>query len=766
MNGITNGEFGVREYENALESIKADEDFSAANSVDPLRSSAPVPSPNFYEKLKHKTGLGPSTLSIIEEAERRGIPWQRMNEYSKIRLGFGKNQKIIRATITGNTGCIATETADDKFETKALLKTAQIPVPRGIVCTSVNDLPDAIKEIGFPVVLKPLNANQGRGVTVAVESLEKAEKAFIHARHYSKDILVEQFVEGHDHRLLVIGGKLIAASRRQPAHVVGDGEHTISELISKTNREPGRGEGHESLLTKISADCDTENILKKQNYTLESVLPPGETVILKSTANLSTGGAATDVTSEVHPANVFMAERIAAIIALDICGIDLIAKDLQTPLTENGGAVIEVNAAPGLRMHLSPTNENPGRVASAIVDMLFPENSNPRIPIFAVTGTNGKTTTTRLLRHIAKSCGRTVGYTTTDGIYIGDFQIASGDCSGPTSASLILNDPTVDFAVLETARGGLLRSGLAFDYCDVGVLTNVAADHLGLKNINTLEELAEVKSTVVRNVKPDGWAVLNADDVNCVKISKTLHCNVAYFSLNANNALITEHTSNGGLAAFVSDESIVLQKGTDKNILGNVSDFPLTLNGTSKCMTANILAASAAAFAYGFTVEHISAALRNFAPCPELTPGRMNFFKVADFDVLVDYAHNPHGLRALQDYLSHKEARRKIGIIAAVGDRRDEDIRELAQIAADMFDHIIVRQEHSLRGRELADMNRLMIAGMNKGKRSTGYALIPDEEEAIRHALSIAQAGDLLVALSDNYPKVIKIVQEFQQQYA
>jgi len=761
MNGKNRQPPDLSEYEAALENINSDEDFSVPDTEGLQTENPLVPSPNFYEQAKHKTGLGPSTLSIIEEAERRGIPWQRLNERSKIRLGFGTKQKIIRATITGDTGCIATETADDKFETKILLQKTQIPVPRGIVCKSLAELQKAVEEIGFPIVIKPLDANQGKGVTVAIESIEMAEEAFIHAQKFSSDVLVENYIAGHDHRLLVIDGKLVAASRRQPAHVVGNGTNTISELIEEINKEPGRGDGHEALLTKITLDCDTENLLKKNNLSLETVLLPGETLVLKSTANLSTGGTATDVTAEVHPANVFMAERIAAIIGLDICGIDLVAKDLHTPLTENGGAVIEVNAAPGLRMHLSPSNENPGKVAAAIVDMLFPGESNGRIPVFAVTGTNGKTTTTRLLRYIAKSCGHMVGYTTTDGIYIGDFQIAAGDCSGPTSASLVLSDPMVDFAVLETARGGLLRSGLAFDFCDVGILTNIAADHLGLKNINTLEELAEVRATVVRNVKPEGWAVINAEDIHCLNISKTLSCNIAYFSLDADHSEILKHLANGGLAAFVSDDRIIIQKDDEENVLGTLSEFPLTLNGTSRCMTANILAAAAGAFAYGFTAKQISSALRNFSPCPELTPGRMNFFKVRDFEVLVDYAHNPHGLTALQDYFCHSSQRRKIGIVAAVGDRRNEDIIELARIAANMFDHIIVRQEHSLRGRELAEMNSLMIEGMKKGKRCAGYELIPDEEDAIRHALSIARTSDLVVALSDNYQNVTKIVQEF-----
>lgn len=552
-------------------------------------------------KLQNTDGLGPSTLSIIDEAQRRGIPWRRMNDFSKILLGHGKHQQRIRATITGKTSCIAVETVDDKFETKMLLDRASIPVPEGAVCTSLEELRKAVESLGYPLVVKPVDANHGRGVLINITALKTAEEAFAYAQTYSSEIIVEKYIEGEDYRILVVGGKLIAAAHRIPAHVVGDGKSTVRQLIEETNRQSERGEGHEAALTKISLDYDTDRQLQNINFNLESIPHQGEKVVLKSTANLSTGGTGVDVTDEIHPANRFMAERIAALVGLDICGIDVIAPDLKSPVSENGGAVIEVNAAPGFRMHLSPSGGKPRNVASAVVDMLFPTQAKSRIPIFAVTGTNGKTTTTRLLAHIVQSCGFVPGYTTTDGIYIAGHKVESGDCSGPSSASVVLSDPMVEFAVLETARGGLLRAGLAFDYCDVAVLTNIAADHLGLKNINTLEELAEVKAAVVRSVKETGSAVLNAEDHRCVNIAKTLTCKVAYFCLDSSNEVIKDHISKGGLVTTIEDESLVIYFENQRIILAKVKEIPFTLKGTSKCMTANILAATAAAFAYGFT---------------------------------------------------------------------------------------------------------------------------------------------------------------------
>lgn len=746
----------------AIDVSSAEKDVIADHSEVQQEKKIPLVLHSALAALQNTEGLGPSSLSIVQEAAKRGIPWRRMNDNCKILFGYGKNQQIIRATITGKTSCIAVETVDDKFETKKILETFSIPVPQGAVCCTAEEMQEMAQKLGWPLLIKPLDANHGKGVSINITSSASAQEAFAYAQYYSPRVMVEKYLEGEDYRLLLVDGKLVAASHRIPAYIIGNGKATVRELVDKLNQQPERGEGHEAALTKITIDCDTEKLLQLKNYNPESIIPENETVILKSTANLSTGGTAVDVTDEVHPENRFMAERIAAVLALDICGIDIIAPNLKTPLVQNGGGVIEVNAAPGFRMHLAPSGGQAKNVATAVVDMLYPPESKSRIPIFAVTGTNGKTTTTRLLAHIAQANGYFPGYTTTDGVYVGRHQVVSGDCSGPSSASLVLADPMVDFAVLETARGGLLRAGLAFDYCNAAILTNIAADHLGLKNINTLEELAEVKAAVVRSVKKSGWAVLNAEDDNCVRISKTLQCNIGYFSLNPSNEHLRAHIAAGGLAATVEKGNLMLYNENNSTSVACIRDIPLTLKGASKCMTANILAAVAAAFSYGFTSAQINDALMTFMPSPELTPGRMNMFKMRDFSVLVDYAHNPHGLREMQDYLTHIDAKRKVGIIAGVGDRRDGDIIELAEIAGEMFDYIIVRQEHSLRGRELSEMNRLMIAGIEKSGRNITYELIPDEKEAIRHALETAQPGDFIVALSDNYKEVIEIILEFQ----
>lgn len=711
---------------------------------------------------RHK--LGPSTKSIVDEAERRGIPWKRWGNNSKIQLGYGKFQKQFQATITCNTSSVAVNIAGDKDSTKQLLGQAGVPVPKGECCTTLEGLHEIIDSIGFPIVLKPLNGNQGKGATINVTSPEAAETAFEIAKQFCNYVIIEKYIAGSDYRWLVIDGKFVAASKRIPAHVVGNGKESIRELMATVNADPARGDGHESALTKIVYDKDTFGQLEKLGYTLESILAVGETVYLKSTANLSTGGTAVDVTDEMHPENIFLAERIAKIIGLDICGIDVMAQGVSAPIRKSGGAVIEVNAAPGFRMHLSPSEGKPRNVARAVVDMLFPESVPSTVPLFAVTGTNGKTTTTRLLAHIAKTAGYLPGYTTTDGIYIGDYKIQEGDTTGPLSARVILQDPTVEFAVLETARGGLLRGGLCFDQCDVGIITNIKEDHLGLNDINTLDDLANVKAVVARSVKESGYAVLNAEDENCVKIAGELDCKVVYFSTDNTNPLIAEHLQKGKNAAFIENNQVVIAKEGKTIQFGELSEIPLTQNGTARFMIDNVLAAVAAAYSYGIPAEQISTALKTFVPGYETTPGRMNLFEFRDFKVLVDYAHNPHGLLAMKDYLAHIGAARKIGIVAGIGDRRDADIVELAATAATMFDHIIIRQEHGLRGRTIEEINRLMIQGIESAGTGVTFDTVPEETQAIRHALNMAQQDDFVVALSDEYHKVIEVIMAVQEE--
>lgn len=736
---------------------------AAFRMVDAIAKNKPYDYDKDIEELKALArihGLGPSTKSIVDEAERRGIPWMRLGKNSKIQLGYGAAQKQFQATMTCNTSDAAVRMAGNKDAAKKLLAQFYIPVAAGDSCGTEEGLKEIVDTIGYPIVIKPLDGNQGRGATINIPDYDAALTAFQYAKQYSNYVLVERFATGSDYRLLVIDGKFTAAAKRIPALIKGDGVNTIDYLTHNVNNEPERGDGHECSLTKINFDQDTFTQLEKYGYTIASIPAAGEIVYLKSTANLSTGGTAVDVTDDVHPENKFLAERVAKIIGLDICGIDIMADSIEVPLRTNGGVVLEVNAAPGFRMHLDPSVGKPRNVASAVIDMLYPKGSNPTIPLFAVTGTNGKTTTTRLLAHIAKTAGHITGYTTTDGIYINGYKMKSGDCSGPASGTIVLRDPTVDFAVLETARGGLLRGGLCFDHCDVGIITNIAEDHLGLNDIHTLEDLTNVKAVIPRSVKRNGWAVLNAEDNNCLKIAEKLKCNIAYFAIDPNNDMVRKFINSDSLVAVVEGTYITVIYEGEKYRIEEVANIPLTDNGKAVFMVANILAASVAAFAWGFSADQIREALLTFIPGHQMTPGRMNLFEFKNYKVLVDYAHNPHGLLALKDYLQNFNAKRKIGIIAGIGDRRDEDTIELAKIAGTMFDHIIVRQEHSLRGKTVDEINTLVVKGINSAERNVTYDLIPVEADAIVHAFRIVRAGDLLVALSDGYDAVIKVIKQ------
>lgn len=501
-------------------------------------------------EIREDTRLGPSTGCIVEEAAKRNIPFIRLNRQSLVQLGYGVNQKRIRATIASTTSNIAVEIACDKEETKLLLEAAEIPVPRGMVIRTEAGLEDAVKKYGYPLVIKPIDGNHGKGNTTNINDWEQATKALAAAKIYSRSVIVERFITGFDFRILVINSKFICAALRTPASVVGDGVHNIQWLVDETNKDPRRGYGHEKVLTQITLDQFSQKMLDEVGYTLETIPPAGERVLLKPTANLSTGGTSTDVTDEVHPENIFMCERIARIIGLDICGIDIMAKDLRTPVSENGGAILEVNAAPGFRMHLEPADGLPRNVAEPVIDMLFPKNIQGRIPIIGITGTNGKTTTTRLTAHIAKSAGKKVGYTTSDGVYIQNQLMMKGDCTGPVSSTFVLKDPTVDFAVLECARGGILKSGLAFQNCDVAVVTNVASDHIGLGGINNLEQMAKVKGVLPETVFKHGYTVLNADDDLVYDMRKNLECNIALVSMQENNPRIKEHSAANGLSCI------------------------------------------------------------------------------------------------------------------------------------------------------------------------------------------------------------------------
>ncbi len=714
------------------------------------------------KEIRERERLGPSTGSIVEEAVSRNIPWIRLGRNSLVQLGYGKNQKRFQATITGNTGSIAVDIACNKEMTKNMLEDAAIPVPSGDIAVDVEDLEKIIRKIGYPVVIKPLDGNHGKGSSINVNDWDAAVIGLEHAQKYSRKVIVEKYITGYDFRLLVINHKLVAAARRVPANVIGDGKLTIQELIDKENLDPRRGYGHENVLTEISVDKDTSELLEKLNYTLETVPQKGEIVYLKSTANLSTGGTSIDVTEMVHPENVVMAERISRIIGLDVCGIDIMAENLTQPLKQSGGAILEVNAAPGFRMHLAPSDGLPRNVAAPVVDMLYPQGKEFLIPIIAVTGTNGKTTTTRLISHIVKNNGYRVGFTTSDGIYIQNTMLTKGDTTGPISAEFILKDPTVEFAVLETARGGILRAGLGFGQCDIGVLTNIKEDHLGLSDIHNLKDLTRVKRVVLDSVKKDGWSVMNADDEYSMKLMPEIQSKVAIFSMDEKNPHIRKMAKEGKVTCVYEEGYVTIKKGDWKIRVEKVKNIPITMDGKAKFMISNVLAATLACYLYGFDIEDIAMALKTFIPNPELVPGRLNVFNFKKFKVMIDFAHNPAGYEAIEDYLKNVESTKKIGIISGVGDRRDEDIRECGKIAGRMFDYIIIRNEKHLRGRTEEEINGLVIDGIKSSGKATTYECIPMEIDALKHAMSLAEEGTFITALSDVISNAIEVVQEYQ----
>ncbi len=714
------------------------------------------------KKMRERERFGPSTASIVEEAVARKIPFIRLNKSSLVQLGYGVNQVRFRATMTAKTSSIAVDLAGNKDETKRILQEQAIPVAKGLTISTIEDLEIALDQIGFPLVFKPLNGNHGKGATINVNSKEEAIAAFAYAQKYSHRVIAERFITGHDFRVLVIDNRMVAAAQRVPAHVVGDGINTVNRLIEIENSDPRRGYGHENVLTEIGIDRDTLDLLDKKGYALDSIPEKSEIVYLKSTANLSTGGTSIDVTDLVHPQNVFMCERIARVIGLDICGIDIMAKNLTELLTDNGGVVLEVNAAPGFRMHLAPSEGLPRNVAAPVIDMLYPPGKSARIPIIAVTGTNGKTTTTRLIAHIVKNNGYRVGFTTTDGVYIQNSMLLKGDTTGPVSAEFVLKDPTVEFAVLETARGGILRSGLGFGHCDIAVITNIQEDHLGISDIHTLDDLARVKGVVLKSVKNDGWAILNADNKHCVKLAQDTRCNIAYFSLDEKNKVIKDHCQKGGIAAIYENGFITIKKGDWKIRIEKVTHVPITFNGTVSFMTQNVLAASLATFVWGFKIEDIRLSLETFIPSVAQTPGRMNIFDLKDCKIMVDFAHNADGLRGIKDFLSTLDIKQSIGIISGTGDRRDEDLREIGRISAQMFDNVIICQEKYLRGRSREEIINLLLDGLKEVKPEIDIQIINKGKDAFNYAVKNKQMGSFITIIGDSVTDAVGLVQNFQ----
>ncbi|PZX39284.1 cyanophycin synthetase [Nonlabens dokdonensis] len=748
------GRYAAKAAVRICEALIAAEDYDINDDIQEMR------------ELRESSRLGPSTGSIVEEAQSRGIPWIRLNKYSLVQLGYGANQKRIQATVTSETSSIGVELACDKEDTKFLLEQAEVEVPRGDIIRRERSLEEACNYVGYPLVIKPIDGNHGRGITVDINNYDEALVAFHHAKDSSKSgaIIVEKFIKGADYRLLVINNKLVAGAIRTPAHVIGDGKSTVQELIDKVNSDPRRGFGHENVLTKITTNELTQTIIKDAGYTLDSVIAQGERLILKDTANLSTGGTAEDITDIIHPANVSMAERISKIIDLDICGIDIMTTDISQPLSETGGAVLEVNAGPGFRMHLAPTTGLPRNVAAPVIDKLFPiKGETGRIPIIAITGTNGKTTTSRLIAHIAKMNGYRVGYTTSDGVYIQNRLLMTGDCTGPASAEFVLKDPTVNMAVLESARGGLLRAGLGFKKCDVGIVTNVAADHLGLKGIHTVDQLAKVKGVIPETVLPDGYAVLNADDDLVYDMRRSVECNVALFSMDENNPRIKALQRLNGITAVYEEGFVTICRGEWKMRLMKAEHIPLTYGGKAKFMIQNVLAAILAAHVQGISNEDIKAALETFVPSASQTPGRLNMFKFSNFSILLDYAHNAAGMRGLKNFTDELDATIKVGIIAGIGDRRVEDNNEMGSIAAEMFDEIIIRQDKRLRGKTEEELIKMLNDGIKSKDPNKKTTIIPSEKEAIKFAVKNAKEGSLIILCSDVVPDALDLVKELKE---
>ncbi|MFL6857292.1 MAG: cyanophycin synthetase [Allosphingosinicella sp.] len=710
------------------------------------------------KRAVRRTALGPTTRALVEEAQRRGIPVMRLDEKSLIQLGHGKYQKKIRASVTGHTSLIAADTAGDKALTKKLLAEAGVPVPRGIVVRGEEEAVREAKRLRYPLVAKPLDGNHGRGVTIGIASEEQLRFGFKEAQAQAKGaaVVIEQFYPGNDHRILVVGGRMIAVAERVPAQVVGDGVSTIRKLVEQVNRDPRRGDGHENVMTRIRIDSLVEEFLSRQGLTPDSIPDAEQAVQLRATANLSTGGTAIDRTNCIHPDNAEIARRAALVVGLDVCGVDFVCPDISRSVRETGGGVIEVNAAPGLRMHIEPSEGAPRDVARPIVEMLFPRGERSRVPILAITGTNGKSTVGRMTQHILRYTGCSVGLTSTTGVYVNDILTHEGDATGPRSARMVLRDPTVEVAVLETARGGLLREGLAYEEADIAACLNVTADHLGLKGIETVEDLANVKSVVVEAVRRDGYSILNADDPHCVKMARRAGGRIIWFTLHGGAEtppLVREHLDNGGLAvvreAGEEGGTIALYDDGRRETVMKAGAIPATLHGMAEFNIANALAAIAIALAHGVPILTIRSALSQFYSNFDQNPGRLNVHDAHGFRVIIDYAHNAAGLEALGKVvrgLSHRY-KRTIGVVSMAGDRRDEDIRQLGCIAAGLFDELIFREDPSTRGRPRGEVMRLLKEGaLEVGRVDEHIHLIAGEGASLAAALAMGQPGDLIVA--------------------
>ena len=693
--------------------------------------------------------LGPSTGSIVQAAVARNIPFRRMTEGSMVMFGWGSRQRRIQAAEIDATGAIAESIAQDKELTKKLLDAAGVPVPQGRSVVDPSDAWAAALEIGLPVVIKPKDGNQGKGVTVNVTTREQLDAGFRAASEFRDDILVERYLPGHDYRLLVVGDKLVAAARREPPQVIGDGKHTVRELVDEVNRDPRRGDGHATSLTKIRFDDIALGTLVQQGMNADSVPALGQRVVLRNNANLSTGGTATDVTDDVHPEVAERAIAAAHMIGLDICGVDLVADSVLKPMEDVGGGIVEVNAAPGLRMHLAPSFGKPRAIGEAIMDTLFKDGDDGRIPVVAVTGTNGKTTTVRLIAHLLTASGLRTGMTNTDGVYIEGRRIDSGDCSGPRSARNVLLHPDVDAAVFETARGGLLREGLAFDKCQVAVVTNIGAgDHLGLNYITTLEDLAVLKRVIVQNVAVGGMAVLNAADPTVAAMAEKTRGEVTFFAQDVSNPIMAMHRAQGRRVVFVEEGYLVAAQGSFVERI-DLKEVPITRGGVVGFQVENVMASVAAAWGVGTSWDAIRLGLKTFVGESDNAPGRFNVFDYRGATVIADYGHNPDAIAALVNAVEGMPAKRRSVVISGAGDRRDQDIRQQTEILGKAFDDVLLYQDQCQRGRADGEVIALLRAGLAGATRTGHVEEINGEFVAIDRALDRLNEGDLCLVLID-----------------
>lgn len=707
-------------------------------------------------ELDEDVRLGPSTGAIVNAATARNIPYRRLTQGSMVQFGWGSKQRRIQAAETDLTSAISESIAQDKDLTKMLLDAAGVPVPLGRSVTTAEDAWAAAQELGGPVVVKPRDGSQGRGVAVNIETRERVIQAFEVAEEISSEVIVERYIPGHDFRLLVVGGALVAASRRDPPQVTGDGVHTIRQLVEQVNADPLRGDGHATSLTKIRFDDIALATLKKQGFDAESVPAPGTLIFLCNNANLSTGGSATDVTDEVHPEMAARAVSAARMIGLDICGVDVVAESVHYPLEEQNGGVVEVNAAPGLRMHLNPSFGKGRAVGEAIIANMFADGEDGRIPLVAVAGTNGKTTTVRLTAHILGVAGNRVGMTNSDGVYVDNLRIDTGDCSGPRSARSVLMHPDVDAAVFETARGGILREGLAFDRCNVAIVTNIGmGDHLGLGYISTVEDLAVVKRVIVQHVHPSGTAVLNAADPIVAEMASSCPGSVTYFAEDRNHPIMATHRAQGLRVVYRDGDAIVAAQGSEETRFP-LAEIPLTRNGTIVFQVENAMASIAAAWALNLDWSIVRRALATFVNDAQTAPGRFNVFDYRGATVIADYGHNPDAIQALVRAVDAMPAKRRSVVISGAGDRRDEDIRMQTEILGEAFDDVLLYQDQCQRGRADGEVLALLQQGLVNASRARHIEEIHGEFLAIDKALARLNAGDLCLILVDQVEEALE----------